>query len=364
MGAYTTVDDPSAHFQTALYSGNGGSNAITFDGNSNMQPDLVWIKCRANASTNHYAWDSNRGVHKYISPSQTATEGDDSASLTAFGSDGFTMGDGGAEMNHSDGRNYVGWGWKANGGTTSTLTAGSIDATVQTNSTADFSIITFTGNGVDGGNVAHGLSGTWDLLLIKNRDVADDWHVYHKYQADQGQNTGGNLNDNGAFLACASSGAGRATRNGANLINLNDCGDISPINGSSEKILIYAWKEVRGYSRFGSYKGNGNTDGEFVYTGFKPAWLIVKNVDTAKYWHMWDIKRSPFNVSDRALYPNAGDLEDTGLNMDLLSNGFKTRISSGSSGLGNMNTDGDRYIYIAFADEPFVTSTGIPCTAR
>jgi len=357
MGAYTTIDDPSAYFQTALYSGNGGSNAITFDGNSDMQPDWVWIKCRANASTNHYVWDSSRGVHKYLSPSQDAAEGDDSASLTAFGSDGFTMGDGGAEMNHSDGRNYVGWGWKANGGTrvTNTESGNNPAGGYQVNTTSGFSIVDYTGTG-GAGTMAHGLGAIPEMIIVKERPNAQSWYVYHH---TLGNNTELYLNNPDASASPAKWNSTTPTSSVFSLAANNS------VNQDATNYIAYCFKGIRGYSKFGSYKGNGATDGTFTYTGFKVGWLLVKNASTgSKYWHMWDTKRSAYNVSDRALYPNAGDLEDTGVNMDLLSNGFKTRISSGSSLLGVMNTDGDTYIYAAFADNPFVSSEGVPCTAR
>ena len=177
--AYTTVNDSSKHFQAALYSGNGDTNAITFGGNSDMQPDWVWIKCRSSGSTNPYCWDSTRGVTKYISPSQTIAQSADAASLTAFGSDGFTMGDGGAEMNHSDGRTYIGWGWKANGGTTSTNSNGNIDTTVQTNTTAGFSIVQWEGANSTA-TLGHGLGAVPELIISKCIDTTQEWGVYHR----------------------------------------------------------------------------------------------------------------------------------------------------------------------------------------
>ena len=176
--AYTTVNDPSKHFQAALYSGNGGSNAITFGGNSDMQPDWVWIKCRSHGSTNPYCWDSTRGVTKYLSPSQTIAQSADAASLTAFGSDGFTMGDGGAEMNNS-GRTYIGWGWKANGGTTSTNDDGNIDTTVQANTTAGFSIVQWEGANSTA-TLGHGLGAVPELIISKCIDTTQEWGVYHQ----------------------------------------------------------------------------------------------------------------------------------------------------------------------------------------
>ena len=358
--AYTTIDNPAEHFQPVIWTGNGTDDrAINID----MQPDFVWWKHRTNASYWHYLVDSNRGIGKQIYTNGNDAEGTHAGGhVKSYTATGITIDDDQA-INYNN-TTYAGYMWKANGGSTSTLTAGSVNSTVQTNSTADFSIITYTGNGVDGANIAHGLSGAWDCVWIKNRGTTDDWQIYHKYQQDNGQNTGGSFNDSGAFATCANT-SGRPTRNGTNLINLNDCGDIGSINGNTETYVCYAFKEVKGYSKFGSYIANGNaTDGQFVYTGFKPAFILWKNVEEDKNWFVVDSARNPFNPTDHTFYPDTNGAELTWLSFGtayglILSNGFKW-----NSGDSHWNNSGDRYVYMAFAEHPFVSSEGVPCTAK
>jgi hypothetical protein len=352
--AYTTIDDPSKYFQNVLYTGNGGTNAITFGGNSNMQPDFVWIKCRANSSTNHFVWDSSRGVHKYLSPSQDAAEGDDSASLTAFGSDGFTMGDGGAEMNHSDGRTYVGWGWKCNGGTeetTVTESGNNPGNTRQTNTTAGFSIIKYVGTGA-AGTIAHGLGVAPHFIIHKSRDGGtENWPVYH---IGLGNTHGCDLNRNVAKIDNATLFNDTSPTSSVFTVTSD-----SAINYDGDNIVAWAWTSIQGFSKFGSYKGNYNADGPFIYTGFKPAFVLVKEADNANDWDLRDSARDPQNHVDTWLRPNSSDADGDSDAWDFLSNGFKIRQASNR----NNRNDGTM-IYMAFAESPFVSSKGVPCTAR
>ena len=359
--AYTTIDDPSAHFHIQLYTGTGSSRSVTNDANAgDFAPDLLWIKERS-ATSSHVVFDTNRPVSSGYAPNlhtdTTAAEDGDNTELTAFGSNGFTYGSDGKGNENTE--TYVAWQWKANGGTTSSNSSGDITSTVQANTTAGFSIVTYTGNGTDGASIGHGLSGAWDVIIVKNRGQTDYWTVDREPTS---------ANNKALLLHDPSQEAGHGTvhfQGSSGLFTAHSNGDLGMGNGNTETYVAYVFKEIQGYSKFGTYKGNGNTNGAFVYTGFKVGWLLVKNASTgSKYWHLWDNKRSAYNVSDRALYPNASDLEDTGLKMDLLSNGFKTRISSSSSALGNMNTSGDTYFYMAFAEHPFVSSKGVPCTAR
>jgi len=353
--AYTTIDDPSAHFQTAIYTGSSSSVTVTNDGNSNLQPDFIWVK-RRNGANDHNIFDTNRGVTKRMWSNQVSSENTGDGTGVTIHSDGFNTGTYWGDVN-SNGNTFIGWQWKANGGTTSSNTSGSVTSTVQTNSTADFSIITYTGDGNDGANIGHGLSGAWDCVWIKNRGVGDHWQCYHKYQQDNSENTGASFNDSDAFATCVNT-SGRPTRNSTNLINLNDCGDITSINGSSENYICYAFKEVKGYSKFGSYLGNGNADGPFVFTGFKPAMILKKGVGSGD-WHISDNKQNSHNPHDNALRPNENNATETGNTLDFLSNGFKLLNTGGS-----WNSSGNRYVYMAFAQSPFVSSEGIPTTAR
>ena len=344
--AYTNIDDPSAHFQTAIYTGNGGSDrAIVNDGNSAMQPDWVWYKSRSNA-TSHITYDSSRGVGPYLKPSDTGDEGTDAQMFESFDSDGFSLNtdtDG-----NGNGRTYVAWQWKANGGTTASNTDGTITSTVQANTTAGFSIYTYTGTGA-AGTVGHGLGGLPEMIILKGRNTTSDWPVYIDPQKD-GTLQFPKLNGTEANIGNSpftwdttkftfSSGSGYSNTSGTNYI-------------------AYAFRSIQGYSKIGSYVGNGNANGTFVYTGFKPAMVITKKISDTGNWTIYDNKRDPFNVADTVLLPNATNADQTVINFDFVSNGFKCRNS------GSENASSTTYFYMAFAENPFVTSTGIPTTAR
>ena len=350
--AYTTVNDSSKHFQAALYSGNGDTNAITFGGNSDMQPDWVWIKCRSSGSTNPYCWDSTRGVTKYISPSQTIAQSADAASLTAFGSDGFTMGDGGAEMNHSDGRTYIGWGWKANGGTTSTNSDGNIDTTVQVNTTAGFSIAQWEGANSTA-TLGHGLGAVPELIMSKCIDTTQEWGVYHQGLGNDDYlhlNEDAAEQDNNAYWNDTTPTS-----------TVWSVGNSGPTNDNGDTMIAYVFTPIQGFSKFGTYTGNGVNPGTFVHTGFKPRLVIIKNFSRASTnWIMCPGTIDTLNPVNDLFEINNSDAADTAIvDIDFYSNGFTQR------GTGHpVNTSGDTYVYMAWAEEPFVTSTGIPGTAR
>jgi hypothetical protein len=350
--AYTTIDDPSAYFQTDLYTGTGSSLANTFDGNSDMQPDWVWIKER-NGAADHALYDSSRGVEKQLESNTTAAETTEATGLTAFGSDGFTVG-ALAQVNTSS-DTYVAWGWKANGGTTSSNTDGGITTTVQTNTDAGFSIVTYAGTGTSN-TIGHGLGVAPDMMIVKNRSGAYNWAVYHKDSNSSPEDYYAQLNTEDAFsLATDIFGTSPATSSVIGVKNFNET------NASGSNYVAYCFASKQGYSKFGKYVGNGsNTNGTFIYTGFRPAFIIAKRTDEAAHnWFMWDTKRSPFNLVQAVLYPNATSSESTLFEIDILSNGFKHYNNYGST-----NASGASYIYMAFAENPFVTSTGIPATAR
>jgi hypothetical protein len=350
--AYTTIDDPSAYFQTDLYTGTGSSLANTFDGNSDMQPDWVWIKER-NGAADHALYDSSRGVEKQLESNTTAAETTEATGLTAFGSDGFTVG-ALAQVNTSS-DTYVAWGWKANGGTTSSNTDGGITTTVQTNTDAGFSIVTYAGTGTSN-TIGHGLGVAPDMMIVKNRSGAYNWAVYHKDSNSSPEDYYAQLNTEDAFsLATDIFGTSPATSSVIGVKNFNET------NASGSNYVAYCFASKQGYSKFGKYVGNGsNTNGTFIYTGFRPAFIIAKRTDEAAHnWFMWDTKRSPFNLVAAVLYPNATSSESTLFEIDILSNGFKHYNNYGST-----NASGASYIYMAFAENPFVTSTGIPATAR
>ncbi len=358
--AYTTIDDPSEYFQTALWSGSGSGQAITNGGNSDLQPDWAWIKKRAGGSArSHQLYDSTRGVTKLLHSDATDAEQTQSQGLTAFGSDGFTVGtDDGV---NGSGGTYVAWQWKANGGTTTTNDAsatsvGTIDSVYQANTDAGFSIITYTGDGNDNASFAHGLGAVPNFHIIKRRSGTEDWVVYH-HENTSDPNTDHlllNTPDATSDSDTRYSDAGPS----ATTITL---GNNAVVNANGSTYVCYAFTEKQGYSRFGHYTGNGNSDGPFVYTGFKPAWIMQKNTQGSTNWNIHDNKRSTINTVDDILMANATDAEGAvgGKSIDFLSNGFKLRGSDNET-----NDNGDVHIYMAFAESPFVSSEGVPTTAR
>ena len=349
--AYTNIDDPSAYFQTKLYTGNGSTQSITNDGNSDMQPDLVWIKSRSNASWNSLQ-DSSRGATKTLFSNTTSVEVTYTDAQTSFDSDGFSLGAdaSGGSVNVSS-RTYVAWQWKANGGSTSTDTTSSITSTVQVNSDAGFSIVTYTGDGTTTGGFGHGLGVAPKVVFVKRRNGAANWCVYH-------ESIGAGFYLQLDTTAAQQSGPWQNLAPSSTTVIVYG-GNL--VNGSGDTYVAYCFAEKQGYSKFGKYVGNGsNTDGAFIYTGFKPAFIIAKRIDAAAHnWFMWDTKRAPFNLVEAVLKPNSSAAESTLFQIDILSNGFKHYNNYGST-----NESGGEYIYMAFAENPFVTSTGIPTTAR
>ena len=360
--AYTTIDDPSAHFQTALYTGNGSTQSITNDGNSDMQPDWVWIKSRSNASW-HSLQDSSRGATKTLFSNTTNAEVTYTNAQTSFDSDGFSLAadSSGGSVNVNS-RTYVGWQWKANGGTTASNSNGSITSTVQANTDAGFSIITYTGNGTQSGQtVGHGLGAVPKVIISKDRNASSNvphWRVYHesigntKYLTLQGTDAASTFNDWDNTTPTSS------------VYSVGGAGGYTPTNNNNTPYVAYVFAEKQGYSKFGKYVGNGNANGPFIYTGFKPAFVMTKRTDTTSGWFIQDIKRGIRNSnSGTALEANTNLAESgigaTNYDIDFLSNGFKLRQSN-----AYLNASGGTYIYMAFAENPFTTSTGIPTTAR
>ena len=357
MAVYTTIDDPSVHFQTALYTGNGSTQSITNDGNSDLQPDLLWIKSRSDSS--FHAWtDSTRGTSKRIYSNSASAEESHADRVTAFGSDGFSLGS--SSLVNTNTYNYVAWQWKANGGTTASNSVGDIDSVVQANTDAGFAIVTYTGNGSANQTIGHGLGAVPKMILFKNRSNAAYWYVYH---VATGNDTMTYLNLTNAAQSLSSQFSTPTTTT-FNVSNENST--FSGYNTSGNTYVAYVFAEVQGYSKFGKYTGSGGTGvtAPFVYTGFKPAFVLFKkSSDSGDNWMMYDNKRSDSNgnVVDRALHPNssAAEYDNANANLDILSNGFKLRSS-----FGWVNQNTHTYIYMAFAENPFVTSTGIPATAR
>jgi hypothetical protein len=340
--AYTTIDKPDDYFNTILYTGTGATNAITGVG---FQPDWVWIKDRG--SNSHRLTDSVRGATKILYSDLNFAEVIDADTIQSFDADGFTLG-GDADTNGS-GQSFVSWNWLAANGTVSN-TDGSITSTVSASTTSGFSIVSYTGTG-SLATVGHGLGVTPKMIIVKTRGSAGDWSVYHSSLGNTK-----NLKLNTSAAEQTSINYWNNTSPDVDKFTVNDEGNV---NGSSVAMIAYCFADVKGYSKFGSYTGNGSTDGTFVYTGFTPAFVIAKNATTgATSWEMADNKRALFNVNNKTLKADTSGAEQTYNFMDFLSNGFKLRYSSDS------NTSGNTIIYMAFAENPFVTSTSIPTTAR
>lgn len=358
MGAYTTIDDPTEYFNVKLYAGANNDNvAYTFDANAgDFQPDWLWIKNRT--TTQHHAvFDSNRGPTKRLLTSLSSSNGEttENTNLDSFDSNGFTLDE--ELIVNKDSNNYVAWAWKANGGTTSSDSNGGITSTVQANTTAGFSIVTWQGTG-NAATIGHGLGVAPKVVWVKNRDKSSQFAVYHK---DIGATHYLAVSDNDARADY--DGYWNDTHPTTTVFSTGSDGDVC--GGNGENVVAYCFAEIAGYSRFGSYLGNANNSGPYIYTGFKPEMIIIKIADGhSESWHMWDIKRSADgNPNQEPLSPNTTASEiggnSTPYDIDFCANGFKIREDHDIT-----NGDGDRYIYMAWARNPFVTSTGVPVTAE
>ena len=341
--SYTTIKKPSDFFNTKLYTGNGSTNAITGVG---FQPDFTWIKSRTEGY-GHSLFDAVRGVTKAIASEGTGAEYTFSTGLTAFGSDGFTLGSGTVVNNNS--QNHASWNWKANGAGVAN-TDGSISSTVSASATSGFSIVKFTPTG-SASTIGHGLGVAPKMIIVKNLGGTSTWSVYH---SSLGATKFLRLEDTNAV------GTGTGW--------WNDTAPTSSVftlgsNINAVDTIAYCFADVQGYSKFGSYTGNGSTDGTFVYTGFSPAFVMVKRTDGANNWNIKDNRRNnastSFNINPRnaTLLPNTSDADQDANALDFLSNGFKN-TSTGN----DVNASGGNFIYMAFAEQPLVGDN--PATAR
>ena len=351
--AYTTIDDPSVYFQALLYTGDGNaSQAQTNTGNSDLQPDWIWIKKR-NSARNTTNTDSSRGFNKRLETQTNSAETTTTNDVISAQSDGFTVGDNGSTGNNGD--TYVAWQWKCNGGTTTSFneSGNNPGGTIQTNTTAGFSIITTTGTG-NTGTIAHGLGAVPHWWISKQRSNAEDWAVYHVSNTSAPETEILTLNNENATADNANAYNDTApTSTNLTVHTKNE------VNTDARTYVHYVFTPIQGYSKFGSYTGNNNNDGPFVYTGFKPAWVMIKNSSATSQWVIIDATRDPFNVTDARLRANTTAAEVTETFFDFLSNGFKLRATG-----TDKNDSGNVYIYMAFAESPFVSSKGVPTTAR
>ena len=344
--AYTTIDKPSDYFNTVTYQGSGGNNfAIS---SLDFAPNLTWIK-RMTSTQNHFLFDTVRGNNKYVNSNTSDQESTEANSFT-FDSNGFTFPTYWDALSDSSGTTAA-WNWLANGAG-SANTDGTISSTVSANTTSGFSIVSYTGTGANA-TVGHGLGVAPSMVITKRLSSTDDWIVWNK-----------GLTNPASYLYLNSSnaemGSVAAYQNITPTSTLLYPGTDGRTNGNGDTYISYVFADVQGYSKFGSYTGNGNADGTFVYTGFKPAWIMFKQTNTSGgQWYIYDNKRGQ-NELDEHLYPNLSSAEATGDNaIDILSNGFKMRSSNGDS-----NASGSTYIYMAFAEAPLVGTNNVPCTAR
>ena len=341
------IDKPSDFFKPKLYTGNGGTQTISGVG---FQPDLVWGKGRTSTEY-HQLYDAVRSATKVIFSTTGDAEETKSAGLTAFNSDGFVLGsDDGLNKNTIS---QVAWNWKANGQGSSN-TDGSTNTTyTSANTTAGFSISSYVGSNSNA-TIGHGLGVAPKMFIIKNLSGTRDWSIYHE---SLGNAKVINLNNTNAAGA-----TGQFASTSPTSTVFTVAGDYGNVNQSGVNYIAYCFSEKQGYSKFGSYLGNGNVDGTFVYCGFKPAFILQKNTARAgSGWGMFDTTRTPTNVSKGMLIASSGAVEDTSdaSRVDFLSNGFKWRTTDNW-----FNDNGASTIFMAFAENPFTTSTGVPATAR
>jgi len=329
--AYTTVDNPELYFQAKLYNGNGGTQSITLDGTENMQPDWVWCKGR-NFADNHISFDSVRGATKVFKPNLDNAETTVAATLTSFDSDGFSLGSDG-EINQNN-KTFVAWNWKK------TATAG-------------FDIVSFTGNAT-ARTISHSLSAVPKWYLVKNRSAGStSWRTYHTSIGAT------------KFMALehdyAEASASSVFNNTEPTSSVFSVGTDTGANGNGNSLICYLFSEIKGYSKFGSYTGNANADAPFIFTGFRPAWFMFKDTESTTSWIIKDNKRLGYNGIVPHLQANTNDAENTDgwSEVDFLSNGIKLRNADNS-----MNKSGSKFIYMAFAESPFVNSKGVPNNAK
>ena len=346
--AYTTINKSTDHFNTKLYTGNGSNgHAITGVG---FQPDWVWLKNRSGA-TAHVLVDVLRGQNKVLNSNNSGAETTTNANkdFRSFDSDGFTV-----DTNenfgstNTNGANIASWCWKANG-TGSANTDGSVNSTVSVNTTAGFSICSFTQASSGPITIGHGLGVAPDMIIGKSRGNTSNWQIFHKSLGT------------GKFIQLNSTAAEQTVANFWGTVNTSIFTIGSNQIEANQPSVYYCFVEKKGYSKFSQYIGNENTNGTFVYTGFKPAWVMIKRTNSGNHWTIYDNKRLGYNNDNKVLYANESASEEE-LEIDLLSNGFKCRNTD-----NKVNGSGNPYIFMAFAEEPFVANVGangVPATAR
>jgi len=348
--AYTTIDKPTDYFETILYTGNGSSLEVN---GLDFSPDWVWIKKRSNAS-NSMVYDSVRGIKKHLHTNTDdveVSEASDDIGLNSFDSDGFTVKVNG--NTNTNNHTYASWNWKAETAFTndaSSTGVGNLDSAGSANDTAGFSIISYTGTGSIG-TVAHGLGAVPKMILFKNRSRASTWLVYHEAIG----------NTHNLYLDATNEKGDRAdTFNDTEpTSSVFTVGNEAECNTNDGNHIAYCFANKKGYLKVGSYTGNGNADGPFVYTGFRPAFLMYKNTTTADSYFLHDNRRQGYNDQNELLFADITQAESTVDRIRFCANGFKTLDSD-----KGVNKSGDTYVYMAIAEAPLVNSNGVPNNAR
>ena len=343
--AYITFQ-PNDYFNTKLHTGNGAEQAITGVG---FQPDFTWIKKR-NGTAVHYLFDAVRGATYFVNSDQNYANQDNAQSLKSFDSDGFTLGTMAGANNNSD--TFVSWNWRAGAGQGSSNTDGTINTTyTSVNTTAGFSISQYTGTGSNA-TIGHGLGVAPKMVLVKRTNTTGNWTMYHI-----GSGATKYLYLNQTAAEASASGIWNDTAPTSSVFSVGTDGEV---NASGSTYIAYCFASVKGFSKFGVYYGDASADGPFIYTGFKPGLIILKRAGNAgNNWNMIDSVRNPSNDVDKILFPSSNDAEVTTTVADINSTGFKIRLTS-----SGWNHNQDKFIYMAFAEEPLVSSNNIPATAR
>ena len=330
--AYTTIDNPELYFQVKTWTGTGSSNALTLDGDEDMQPDYVMIKQRS-GTQQWNGYDDLRGVQKYLGWNTNIVENTQAQGLTAFGSDGFTVGT--DDMVNKSSSTYVAFCWKES-------------------ATAGFDMVTYTGNQT-ARTISHSLSAVPHWMVIKNRGSTYSWQVYHGANTSAPETEIMYLNQD-----AATSDSNVEWNDTAPTSSVFTVGTDVGVNQSSQSHIAYLWSEKQGFSKFGSYTGNGNADGTFIHLGFRPAFFMLKKSSATDPWVIFDNKRAPYNYFDKLIYPDSSEAESGAAERgDFVSNGVKFK-----SNHTFFNGSGITYIYMAFAEQPFVNSNGVPANAR
>lgn len=346
-----TILKGNLYMDATLYTGTGsaGTDVQTVVNAGQFKPDLVWTKSRSGAYSHHIG-DSVRGIDKTLFSNTTGAEATYTYDIHAFNSNGFTVGNDGSQ--NTSGQTYVGWQWQAGQGTNTTNTSGSITSTVSVNTTAGFSVVTYTGTGANA-TVGHGLGVAPKMIIVKGRSIAESWRVGHN-------SVNGGSSPWNYYMALnltnAAAAASTVWNNTAPTSSVFSIGTDSAMNSNTNTYVAYCWAEIAGFSKFGSYTGNGSTDGPFIYTGFRPKFIMIKDTTaaSANNWIIFDSSRNTYNQGGLGLYPNLSNADDNGSGLyhqfDFVSNGIKFRSGTNSEAC---NQSGETYIYAAFAENPF-----------